>query len=171
MKLKNGDILICSGDGLIPTLIKKVTRSTYSHAALYFEVWGKAGIIEAQMDGINWKPFDAWKEKYEYDFIVYRNNEITEETAKTLSVKAFEKCGHTSYDFVSFIIRQPIKLITGKWKNKGTQKEGCKMICSEYVAWVYDIKDWFKMTPDDLQKYLHKNLSVIKKELDKKYYL
>jgi hypothetical protein len=26
------------------------------------------------------------------------------------------------------------------------------MTCSEYVAWLYDIKDFYDMTPDDVAK-------------------
>ena len=132
-------------------MIKLVTGSKYNHAALFFNVWGKQGILEAQTDGINWKPFDAWEEKYNYNYIVYRHHLINEQE---LAFKAFQKCGVTAYDFESFIIRQPLKIVSGIWKSKGEEEEEDKMICSEFCAWAYGLKEWEKMTPKDLKKAL-----------------
>ncbi len=77
---------------------------------------------------------------------------------KHIQVKAFSKCGDkTGYDFESFILRQPIKLLTGRWRNRGEEKESEKMICSEFTGWVYGMHNWFKMTPDDQYEYLTKS--------------
>lgn len=157
MKLKDGDILICSGNGFIPRIIKKVTKSTYSHSAIVAIVRGKLGVIEAQANGINWKPFDAWQEKYGYDFIVYRKRNYTKIEIDFMLDKAFSKAGHTGYDFFSFVIRQPFKLITGKFKYRGEYREVKRMICSEFVAWCYDMPNWWKMTPDDNKKFMDSN--------------
>ena len=150
--LQNGDILICKSDRFISNLIKKFTRSDFNHVALYFEVWGKPGILEAQTDGINWKPLKYWVEKYGYKFIVYRPLANNKHQAKLIAQKAFTKCGATGYDFESFLIRQPLNLVHGIWNSK--QDEGKRMICSEFVAWVYDLKDWEKATPKDVKKQL-----------------
>jgi hypothetical protein len=160
MNLKNGDILICRADRLIPRIIKLVTKSKWNHTAIYAEVWDTPGVIEAQMDGINWKPWDAWVEKYNYDFIVYRKDQI--HNRKNILRRAFTKCGHTGYDFVAFILRHPWQLITGKWKSRGDNKEDDRMICSEFSGWVYNMPDWYKMTPDMQKKHLDDNIMFTK---------
>ena len=156
MELQNGDILICTSKRVIPRLIKWATRSKWTHTAQYFEVEGIAGIIEAQMDGINWKPLVEWQNKYNYEFIVYRRERLIK--IDWLYDRAFSKAGCTGYDFVSFVFRQPFKLLTGKWKYKGDYREVKRMICSEYTAWIYDIKGWWKLTPDDVEKFLRRSV-------------
>jgi len=163
-QLKNGDILLCTSDRFIPNLIKKVTKSQFNHAAIYFEVWGKPGVIEAQADGINWKPLKDWRNKYNYTFLNYRDVTLDKEGIKEVAKRAFSRCGVTAYDFESFIIRQPLKIITGKWRNRG-EKESDKMICSEFVAWVYNIKHWENMTPKDVKRALDQSIDFRKMDL------
>ena len=150
--LQDGDILICTSNRFIPRLIKWATKSKWTHTAQYFEVDGIAGIIEAQMDGINWKPFTEWEKEYSYEYIVYRRKRIV--YLNKLKERAFSKAGCTAYDFISFCLRQPFKLLTGKFKYKGEEREVERMICSEYTAWIFEIKDWWKLTPDDVEKSL-----------------
>jgi hypothetical protein len=155
MELQNGDILICTSNRFIPSLIKLATKSKWTHTAQYFEVEGIPGIIEAQMDGINWKPLIEWQNKYGYEFIVYRRERLIK--VDWLYDRAFSKAGHVGYDFVSFVLRQPFKLLTGKWKYRGEHREVKRMICSEYTAWIYDIKFWWKLTPDDVERFLSRS--------------
>jgi hypothetical protein len=154
MKLQDGDILICKADRFIPILIKKFTKSEWNHSAIYVESWGMPGVIEAQTDGINWKPWDAWVKEYNYEYIAYRKKTFMDQR-ENIARKAFSKCGHTGYDFFSFILRHPWQLITGKWKNRGKEEEKT-MICSEFVGWVYNMTGWWKMTPDIQKKYMDK---------------
>ena len=163
MKLKNGDILICSSNRLIPTIIKKATKSKWNHSAMFLTWRGIPGIIEAQEKGIYWIPFEEWKKKYNYEFVAYRNISLSQIEIDAIIKKAISKCGHTGYDFISFLIRQPLKLLTGKWKYKGEYKEMKFMICSEFVAWCYDMPNWWKMTPDDNKNYLNmdKNCYIV----------
>ena len=63
------------------------------------------------------------------------------------------KIGLTAYDFEGLIVKQPIELITGKWKKKKGDKENDKMYCSEFVAWVYGLDDSYRTSPEDLLEY------------------
>lgn len=153
--LQNGDILICTADRFIPKLIKFFTKSEYNHAAIFTRPFDKDGIIEAQTDGINWKPLKYWVDKYQYKFIVYRCLAYNNEYRKEIARRAFEKCGNTGYDFESFIIRQPLNIVHGIWKQK--EEEDKRMICSEFVGWVYEFKGWEKMTPKDLKRELDRS--------------
>jgi len=155
MKLKSGDILICKADRLIPRLIKKFTKSEWNHTAIYAEVWDMPGVIEAQTDGINWKPWDAWVEEYGYEYIAYRKDNIR--NPGNILRRAFSKCGHTGYDYFNFILKHPWQLITGKWKSRELSKEDDRMICSEYAGWIYRMPNWYKMTPDTQLKYMEQS--------------
>lgn len=162
MELKEGDILLCKADRLIPNLIKKFTKSEWNHTALYMFKDGEEGIIEAQLDGINWKPLDEWTKEYGYEYIVYRKSNLKASELFELKERAFTKDGTAGYDLFSFVIRHPWKLLTGKWKYRGEKREMKFMICSEFVAWVYNFVDWWKQTPDDNKKYMDASKDFIR---------
>ncbi len=149
--LKPGDILHCSGSRLISKLIKLFTKSKFSHTALYLEIWGQPYVIDAQKDGVNVRPFEEWKKKYNYSYTVSRDESLSEDQIKELCKRALSKTGHTAYDIESLILRQPWKLISGKWKEVGNTQE--KMYCSEFVAWTYQIPEYYKMSPEDLYEW------------------
>lgn len=144
--LQTGDILHCSGKRLLAKLIKKFTDSRFSHTALFIEIWNQPYVIDAQVDGVNVRPFHEWKSKYGYDIVAHRSNSEFDRVA--LSKKAMSKVGHTAYDIQSLIFRQPHKILTGAWREKGNTEE--KMYCSEFVAWVYGIERAYRMSPEDL---------------------
>lgn len=151
--LKTGDILHCSGKRLVPTLIKKFTKSQFSHSALFIEIWGQPYVIDAQKDGVNVRPWNEWVDKYGYDIVVHRS--VQEIDTKALAQRALTKVGHTAYDFEGLIIKQPIELLTNTWHKKADETE--RMYCSEYVAWVYAISRSYRMSPKDLYEWCNMN--------------
>ena len=155
MNLKQGDILHCSGNRLISKLIKKFTKSKFSHTALYIEIWDQPYVIDAQKDGVNVRPFNEWEKKYNYSYVVSRDSSLNKESSKILCKRALSKTGHTAYDIESLLLRQPWKLITGKWKEVGNTEE--KMYCSEFVAWVYGVGNYYKMSPEDVYDWCVEN--------------
>lgn len=150
MKLKPGDVLICKGKSWISKAIMKVTGGVYSHTALFASAWGSRGVIEAQKNGVNFKLWKSWRDKWDYDYIVFRYNKEFDHSK--LMQKAFSKSGETRYDFFTFFLRIPYRLITGK--NKEKDNEDKKMICSEYTSWVWDIEGWYQMTPQEQYEYM-----------------
>jgi len=151
--LKTGDILHCSGKRLISRLIKKATKSKFSHTALFIEIWGQPYVIDAQNDGVNVRPWHDWQEKYNYEITVHRSSELVNE--KTFAQRALTKVGHTAYDFEGLLVRQPVELVTGKWLEKGDTTKA--MYCSEYVAWVYGVEKAYRFSPQDLYDWCKAN--------------
>lgn len=149
-KLKTGDILHCSGNRLVSRLIKRFTKSTFSHTALFIEIWGQAYVIDAQKDGVNLRPFSEWKKEYDYDFIAHRPSD-GELDSVALSKRALTKVGHTAYDFEGLILRHPWQLLTGKWDQKGDPYE--RMTCSEYVMWVYGMEKAYRISPENVYRW------------------
>ena len=145
MKLQNGDILICTSDRIIPRIIKWATKSKWSHTAQYFD----GGILEAQNKGVHFLMYDEWVKRYNYEYIIYRRRIISLEQLKE---RAFSKLGNTGYDYISFVIKHPIKLLTGKWIYLGEKNEERAMICSELTTWSEGWRDYYKMTPDIVEE-------------------
>ena len=121
-ELKGGDILHCSGTRLISRLIKRFTKSDYSHTAYVAEIWGKVYIIDSQRDGTNPRPLDKWLKKYQYNIIVARTK-MSKSDRHVEAIRAFDKSGSTGYDLVTLFVRQPWKILTGRWAKWMAEKD------------------------------------------------
>lgn len=155
MNLQTGDILHCSSGRLAPRIIRFLTKSKYNHTAMAIEVWGEMCIIDSQKNGVNIKTFEQWEKKYKYTYIVHRNTLLNDLDKRALSKRAMTKSGVTPYDWTGLILKQPWKLLTGKWKRR--PKEDKTMYCSEFVAWVYKMKRNYQMNPSDVFNYCESN--------------
>lgn len=120
---------------------------------MFISCWGQPFIIEAQAKGVYIIPFDEWKTNWKYKYFVLRSPEEINE--HEMATKAMSKLGHTAYDFKSLLIRMPIKLITGSWREKKDEQE--KMFCSEFVAWCHGIEHSDRMSPRDLYTWCAMN--------------
>ncbi len=153
--LKTGDVIHCSGHRWISKAIKWATKSKINHTAMFIWIWDEPYIIDAQENGVNVKPFQAWINEYGYDFVVMRSPKRIAE--KTIATKAMSKVGLTAYDFEGLIIKQPIELLTGKWHKKPANHEQDKMYCSEFVSWVYGIEESYRFSPKDFLEWCQQN--------------
>jgi len=142
-ELKSGDVLHCTSNGVLGRLIQKFTKSRINHTALVIEIWSELFIIDSQKDGTNPRPFYEWVMKYNYKYKIHRPTVFT----KDEKFKAVSKWGHTPYDFASLLIWQPIYILTGKWHGRKEPRADGRMYCSEYVAWVFDLNHWWKLSP------------------------
>lgn len=147
--LITGDILHCRGKGILSRLILWATKSTWSHTAIFIEIWHQPYILEAQRKGVHVIPFDEWLKKYGYNFEVSRNTYLTD--YKLYATSALSKVGTTGYDFVSLLIRGPWSLITGKWKRKKFEED--RMFCSEYALWTHAVEKAYRMSPHQVYEY------------------
>lgn len=149
--LKTGDILHCHGSRFLARLIKRFTKGWSTHTAVVVEVWGQIYVIDAQSDGVNPRPLEAWLQTYQYEIIVARPK-VGPKDPKAFSIRAFTKVGHTAYDFMSLFIRHPYSIITGKW-SRDKDPNSKRMVCAEYVAWLYQIEKPYRITPKKLRDY------------------
>ena len=53
--------------------------------------------------------------------------------------------------------RIPWKLKTNKFSYRGEKVEAKRMICSQLTGWVWNLENWWEMTPDDQNKYFRTN--------------
>lgn len=147
MILEAGDILICRGNSWISKAIMKVTKGNWSHACIVADTWSQQGVIEAQSNGVNFKLWDVWQAKWGYKYEAFRFNKEFDKHA--LMLRAFAKCGETKYDWFTFFRRA-----FGGRKERSESKENERQICSEFVAYVWDIPEGYDITPTELHKYL-----------------
>lgn len=154
MNLQTGDILHCKGTSLISKIIMKITKSKFSHTALVVECNGRVCIIEAQNNGVNLKSYDSWMKKYNYNYAISRPVKINKEE---FAIRAFSKIGVTKYDFKGLLMYQPWYLITGKWKGSSKEANDEKSYCSDYAGWCHSLKDYYKMSPNDINIYTNES--------------
>ena len=83
------------------------------------------------------------------EYKVHRNPNIGDE--KIYALRAMSKTGVTGYDFVSLLIRQPIRLITGKWRKQKNEED--RMYCSEYAMWTHRVERSYRMSPHDVYQF------------------
>jgi len=157
---KTGDIFHCRSYGLIGRGIRWATKSQFNHSAIFIEIWGQGYIIDSQRKGTNLIPFEEWEKKWGYEYEVHRDPFLYVYT--DFSIKALSKSGNTGYDFGSLLLRQPIHLLTGEWKQR-PDKHDKRMYCSEFVAWCHNIETYYKTTPQDLYEYCKQNNFIIVK--------
>lgn len=163
--IQTGDIANCYvRDKLISRLIGKLTKSEFSHTAIFIRIGGKLMVADAQKDGFNIRSFKTWQKDYGYKFLLLRKDNIDK---NEIVDNIYKYIGTTPYDFYSLLIRQPIKLFKlwvnnsfnknlKVWNNKGV-KESNKMYCSEVVAKIINAPNFYEMTPEDLVQYQLKN--------------
>lgn len=147
MILKDYDILHCTGKKLLSTAIRKATHSQFSHSAIYRIIEGVPCVFDAQIDGTQIRTFDKWLKDYDYKFVATRDITLNAGDFAVMKRRMYRNLDK-GYDFESLIIRQPIKLITGKWKQR--KNEDSRLYCSELVANIYGAEYSERMSPQDL---------------------
>lgn len=145
-KLQDFDVLHCQGSALLARMIRKFTKSEFSHTAIFRIIEGVPCVIDAQADGVQVRTFDRWVKQYGYKYTVTRDQDLTHEGIHTMKARIYANLDK-GYDFESLLLRQPWKIITGKWKTRKSESD--RLYCSEFAALVYGIKDFDRMTPQD----------------------
>lgn len=146
-KLRIGDILFCRRKTLLSKLIRVFTKSRYSHTAIVVKKYGVTLIVESQMKGVEVKTYAHWMDKYEYEYDVARPIAIG--NRRILTKRIFEKVGVEKYDFKLLMWDFPRYVLTGRWRgdNEEEANENGRVTCSAFIAWIYEMKNWWKLSP------------------------
>lgn len=149
-ELQNGDVLHCTSQGFIAKAIRLFTRSRVNHTALVIEIWNELFIIDSQANGTNLRPIKEWNKKYNYSYVIDRPNRF----AVAQREKAVSVIGTTPYDFKSLLWYQPVYILTGRWRGKRHDEAIERLYCSEYIAWVFDMPQWWKASPQAVKEWM-----------------
>jgi hypothetical protein len=128
-------------------LIRKASKSTWSHSAVVIDIWGRTFICEALATGIVVRPIEEWGE----GAIVSVSRPKEPVDKKEFSYRAMAQVGHKGYDFSGLLWYQLLYQITGRWYGHTTASSHTtdRFYCSEYAAWLYSscFPKWYETTP------------------------
>ena len=149
--LKTGDIIISrtgfkwySPISYLSAAIRFFAKTKYNHAALVLFNWGKPFANEAIGRGVIAHPFGTRLKGKQ--IMVLRPIFIKSE--KEIATKANSNIGLSKYDVIG-LIWQAIYLTTGKWYGKRGKESIKRQYCFEYVAWVYNLPNYWRVTPKE----------------------
>ncbi len=160
LQIKNGDVFLYRGQGIVAGIIRWLTHSTYSHAGI--AVWWneRLMVMEAVMRGVRVTPVsrNLFQHKGSVEWFTCKK-EISEEDRLRMVIFAQEELGksYARWKAVLFGVKVLFKRDLGK---KDELRMENKLFCSQYVARIYnaiglDLKknreDRF-MSPGDLAR-------------------
>ena len=151
--LAPGDVLHCTGNSFLSKAIQLFCRSRINHTAFVIEIAGIFYVIDSDAKGVNPKLLGKWFEKNNYKFYVSRPDSNIY-NIQALTDRALSKAGVTNYDFISLSIHQVKYQLTGKWTGKTDIGAEKRMYCSEFVAWVFELKNWYSLSPQDVFDFM-----------------
>ena len=151
--LKSGDLLICSTNRLLGRMIKKVSKSKYSHTAQVIKAYGEILVIEAQREGVNVINFETWRKKYNYNYLVARPDKTVVKDTTLFARNALSKTALRNYDIKALFIDFPIYIYTGTWRGPKNEAEALmenKWNCSTFTGWCFGFKEWWLKSPQNI---------------------
>jgi len=143
--MRNGDVLLFRGRGLLSWLIRHATHSDYSHAGLLYRYCKRVYCLEAVGQGVRLVPVSRLLDHYP-DGVFYCGLEAEEPTRKTALGFGFQQLA-LPYD-VFGLVRFAFALIFAR--RRPIKPDQC-WFCSELVAAAYCIAG-FPLT-DELPCY------------------
>lgn len=151
MRLQTGDIVLFRTPfkwynpiSYLGAAIRFFTKYPYNHVGVVVSNWGKLFINEAIEKGVISIPVEN-RFKGE-DVLILRDPIGIDEEVFARRANSF--LGNTGYDFTSLLMFQLIFQVTKTWIGRTQEKAKKRMYCSEYVAYLYGINNWWRVSPD-----------------------
>ena len=138
-EMRNGDVLLFRGTGLVSWMIQKRTKSPYSHAGIVAWWNDRLMVLEAVGHGVCAMPLSRNVKKYHGGVDYYRANvNIDSDTRKQMVVFAQEQLGK-EYAHRQLFRYAAMHLlgIPFSQHDQGAQGAAGKYFCSHYVAEIY----------------------------------
>lgn len=128
---------------IISHLIRLVTGNFWNHAAILVRLGNSWFIVESDIKGVVLLPFKEWIK--EQTIQVWKPLESSYRFDRMMG-----KVGHTKYDFLSLFWFQLVYQLTGKFYGFTSERKAAQTFyCYEFIAWVYEFDEWFKVDPED----------------------
>jgi uncharacterized protein YycO len=131
-EVQNGDVLCFSGRGFISTVIRKMTRSEYSHVGLVYLFEGRKYCLEAVGSGVRLALLSELVRRYDGEIDYFEMLDVTKDQRCKAIGFGFQQLGKL-YDKPG-LFRFFWYLVTGR-KPKAALDE--RWFCSEIVAYAY----------------------------------
>jgi hypothetical protein len=174
--IKNADVLMFQGKYRSSALIKRLTRSPYSHAGI--AVWWnkRLMVMEADSKGVVVSRLSSKLEKYKGKVELYTHKEeISKEDRDRMIDFAQEELGKEYATWKALVFGWKVLFKRKLSERDGLRKEN-KLFCSQYVAQIYNAggKDLKKnrddrfMSPNDIansDKLKRKGIFLLRKRI------
>jgi hypothetical protein len=137
-QIKNDDVLMYKGRGLVSSVIRWVTHSPYSHAAL--AVWWnqRLMVMEAKGQGVIVNPTSRSIRHYRGDVEWFScKKEISEDDRLSMVIFAQEELGKSYGRWKAILLGIKI-LFEHDLEKRDRLKREKRLFCSEYVAQIYN---------------------------------
>jgi hypothetical protein len=161
MELKTGDVLLVHHHfafhwkRIAQSIIRMLTVSSFDHASIVLIEDGKTFVVEAQFDlGITKVPFEQWLLDGKKTVVVSRRDIPV--PAHIMSSLVNMYVDRKPYDYLAlwqqlwYQMSRRLRLNIPWFGRTENGKASDRFYCSEFVAFVHDLEDWWMMTPDDL---------------------
>jgi hypothetical protein len=136
---------------LVGYLIRKITKTYWNHASFLITLYGQKFILESDIKGVVLIPFKEWVG--EKTIMIYEAQLSREDI-----VKAMSKIGVTKYDFASLLWFGLVRSVTGRYYGFTVERRAAKTFyCYEYLGWVMNMPNWYKVLPNEFVTYLEEN--------------
>lgn len=148
-QIRSGDILMCSGNSVVSTLIKGATGSIWSHVG--FILWNhdidRVFVIESvETIGVRAVPLSFYTDNYDgkgkpYDgrLLIARHSDFEKAHIKNLAKSAVDLLGYryNRKEIANITMRIALSKISSDKECKYPEQNGNEYICSEYAYKCY----------------------------------
>ncbi len=148
MNYKEFDLILVHKTSIQHKIISKFIKSKWNHCGTVVTSYGELMVSEALSKGVETRlRLEDWIKEQEikgYQLKFRRPTSIDNKAGQR-----YNDIKGRGYEFKSLAFFHIVKIVTKKWI--GT-KNIDKVICSELSAYIRGIKEYWLMTPDDLDK-------------------
>lgn len=140
--------------------VRFFTGSRYNHSFLFYSINHVMCVIEATERGVIITPFQEWQTLYPHELRVIRLTKYTPDEKKIVSALG------RYYDFTSLFrhqVKHQIQRWFGvkKWTGRTGEKAAEKLYCSELIAYVFNVPEWWRFTTADLAELEFTNVDLL----------
>lgn len=134
----------------LAAIVRFFTGCRYNHAIIIHQINYIDCVIEAIEKGVYITPLEDWVKKYPHEL---KYIDLPYKPDKKKLISSLGK----SYDYTSLFkhqLKHQIQRWFGvkKWEGRTGEKAAEKLYCSELVAYVYGIPEWWRFTTADLME-------------------
>jgi hypothetical protein len=155
LDIKSGDVILFRSEFVwkqpvtwLSVLVRFFTKCYYNHCGIIIKNWGVPFVNESLAKGVVTRPLQEHIVRSKTKILIIRPKWNFEE--KMMCVRSNSMLGE-KYGFSTLLFYQLFYRITGKWigrAKEAAEKDG--MVCSEYVAWCFNLNKWWLYSAKEL---------------------
>lgn len=150
-QIKTGDIFIEKGTSPLAWAIQ-LFAGEGSHAGVFHFIGDRLFVTESNAKGVH--PILASERLWNKNYTI-----LQDQIERPNQINRLYDSWGKGYDYWSLLLRQPIHILSdGKWL-QNPQNRSDRFYCSELIAWIKQMPEWWAMTPNKL--FLHNDFNCI----------